>query len=121
VGLHVPACEVTLLQLDAGDSGFAGWERVLRESGELLLRTRNDMVGRSNVDLHDLTAGSFAGVGDRHLDHGVESVSRTKRVVVAQESVGFAGAGDEISAQLNSALFSELAAPVGRNRSQLSD
>jgi 2-oxoisovalerate dehydrogenase E1 component len=44
----------------------------------------------------------------------LDSVGRTRRAVIAHGSVGFAGAGAEIAAQVNEELFGELEAPVTR-------
>ena len=44
----------------------------------------------------------------------LESVRRTRRVVIAHNAVQFAGPGAEIAAILSSELFGELAAPVER-------
>jgi pyruvate dehydrogenase E1 component beta subunit len=44
----------------------------------------------------------------------LESVSRTRRAVVAHFATRFAGPGAEIAASINEELFGQLAAPVGR-------
>jgi pyruvate dehydrogenase E1 component beta subunit len=43
-----------------------------------------------------------------------ESVSKTRRAVVAHQATRFAGPGAEIAASIHEALFGELAAPVAR-------
>jgi pyruvate dehydrogenase E1 component beta subunit len=48
------------------------------------------------------------------LDAIVESVSRTHRLVVAHEAVAHGGFGAEIAAQVQSAAFDELDAPIAR-------
>ncbi|EHI13350.1 alpha-ketoacid dehydrogenase subunit alpha/beta [Mycolicibacterium thermoresistibile] len=44
----------------------------------------------------------------------LDSVRKTKRLVVAHESVGFCGPGAEIAAAVGTELFAELAAPIQR-------
>jgi 2-oxoisovalerate dehydrogenase E1 component len=48
------------------------------------------------------------------LDTVLGSVAKTKRLVVAHESVGFCGPGAEIAASVGSELFGELEAPIAR-------
>lgn len=48
------------------------------------------------------------------LETLVESVRKTRRLVVAHESVGFCGPGAEIAAAVGAELFGELAAPIQR-------
>jgi 2-oxoisovalerate dehydrogenase E1 component len=48
------------------------------------------------------------------LDTVVASVGRTRRLVVAHESVGFCGPGAEIAAAVGEELFGEMAAPIRR-------
>jgi pyruvate dehydrogenase E1 component beta subunit len=48
------------------------------------------------------------------LDAIVESVSRTHRLVVAHEAVAHGGFGAEVAAQVQSAAFDELDAPIAR-------
>jgi pyruvate dehydrogenase E1 component beta subunit len=48
------------------------------------------------------------------LDAIVESVSRTHRLVVAHEAVEHGGFGAEVAAQVHSAAFDELDAPIER-------
>jgi 2-oxoisovalerate dehydrogenase E1 component len=48
------------------------------------------------------------------LDTVLESVARTKRLVIAHESVGFCGPGAEIAASVGTELFGELTAPITR-------
>ncbi|MCV7257185.1 alpha-ketoacid dehydrogenase subunit alpha/beta [Mycobacterium shimoidei] len=48
------------------------------------------------------------------LETVLNSVRKTKRLVVAHESVGFCGPGAEIAAAVGTELFGELAAPVQR-------
>jgi 2-oxoisovalerate dehydrogenase E1 component len=48
------------------------------------------------------------------LEAILDSVGKTKRLVVAHESVGFCGPGAEIAAAVGTELFSELAAPIQR-------
>ena len=58
------------------------------------------------IDLRSLVPLDFETV--------LESVSRTRRAVVAHESWRFGGFGAELAAQLHSELFGELEAPVAR-------
>jgi 2-oxoisovalerate dehydrogenase E1 component len=44
----------------------------------------------------------------------LDPVSKTRRAVIAQGSVGFAGAGGEIAAQINEHRFGQLDAPIAR-------
>jgi acetoin:2,6-dichlorophenolindophenol oxidoreductase subunit beta len=48
------------------------------------------------------------------MDTVLQSVSRTRRAVVAHFATRFAGPGAEIAATINEELFGQLAAPVGR-------
>jgi pyruvate/2-oxoglutarate/acetoin dehydrogenase E1 component len=48
------------------------------------------------------------------MDTVLQSVSRTRRAVVAHFATRFTGPGAEIAATINEELFGELAAPVGR-------
>ena len=48
------------------------------------------------------------------LETVLESVGKTKRLVVTHESVGFCGPGAEIAAAVGAELFGELAAPIAR-------
>ena len=58
------------------------------------------------IDLRSLVPLDFETV--------LESVSRTRRAVVAHEAWRFGGFGAELAAQLHSELFGELEAPVER-------
>ena len=58
------------------------------------------------IDLRSLVPLDFETV--------LESVSRTRRAVVAHEAWRFGGLGAELTAQLHADLFGELAAPVAR-------
>ncbi|BBX00961.1 dehydrogenase [Mycolicibacterium moriokaense] len=63
-------------------------------------------VSAEVIDLRTLVPLDLATV--------LESVGKTKRLVVAHESVGFCGPGAEIAAAVGTELFGELAAPVQR-------
>ncbi len=65
-----------------------------------------DGVSVEVVDLRTLVPLDLATV--------VDSVRKTKRLVVAHESVGFCGPGAEIAAAVGTELFDVLAAPVQR-------
>ena len=66
----------------------------------------SDGVSVEVVDLRTLVPLDLATV--------LESVGKTKRLVVAHESVGFCGPGAEIAAAVGTELFGVLAAPVQR-------
>lgn len=74
------------------------------------LQAANDLEGKGVsvevVDLRTLVPLDLATV--------LESVGKTKRLVVAHESVGFCGPGAEIAAAVGTELFGELAAPIQR-------
>jgi 2-oxoisovalerate dehydrogenase E1 component len=65
-----------------------------------------DGISVEVVDLRTLVPLDMATV--------VNSVRKTKRLVVAHESVGFCGPGAEIAATVGSVLFGVLAAPIQR-------
>ncbi|MFD2396567.1 transketolase C-terminal domain-containing protein [Prauserella oleivorans] len=58
------------------------------------------------IDLRTLVPLDFETV--------LESVSRTRRAVVAHEATQFCGPGAEIAAKITEELFGELMAPVAR-------
>ena len=66
----------------------------------------NEQVSVEVIDLRTLVP--------LDLDTVVESVRKTKRLVVAHESVAFCGPGAEIAAAVGAELFGELAAPIQR-------
>jgi 2-oxoisovalerate dehydrogenase E1 component len=63
-------------------------------------------VSAEVIDLRTLVPLDLATV--------LKSVAKTKRLVVAHESVGFCGPGAEIAAAVGTELFGELAAPIQR-------
>jgi len=98
-----------------------GSARVAREGSDLTLITYGKQV-QDCVALADRLAGegiSLEVIDLRTLqpldtDTIFTSVAKTRRAVVVHEAVTRGGFGAELSAQIHSELFGELAGPVGR-------
>lgn len=98
-----------------------GSARIAREGTDLTLIT----YGRQVLDCMSV-AEKFAGEGvsvevldlrslqPLDIDAVFRSVAKTRRAVVVHEAVTRGGFGAELSAQIHSELFGELAGPVGR-------
>lgn len=73
---------------------------------EAAITLEGDGISVEVVDLRTLVPLDLQAV--------LDSVGKTKRLVVAHESVGFCGPGAEIAAAVGAELFGELAAPIQR-------
>jgi pyruvate dehydrogenase E1 component beta subunit len=98
-----------------------GRARVARPGSDVTVVALSRLVHESLAAAEDLAAdGIDVEVIDPRtlvpldLETIVESVARTHRVVVAHEAVVQGGAGGELAAQIQEAVFDELDAPVAR-------
>lgn len=98
-----------------------GQADVKRTGGDVTICTYGAMVhaAQAAADLLDGEGITVEVVDLRtlvplDLDTVLQSVGKTRRLVVAHESVGFCGPGAEIAAAVGTELFGELAAPIQR-------
>jgi pyruvate dehydrogenase E1 component beta subunit/2-oxoisovalerate dehydrogenase E1 component len=98
-----------------------GVANVLRAGDDVTLLTYGPMVGPTRAAAEALAAeGISAEVIDLRtlmpldLDTVFESVTKTRRAVIAHEATTFLGPGAEIACQLQEQLFGELLGPVLR-------
>jgi pyruvate/2-oxoglutarate/acetoin dehydrogenase E1 component len=91
-----PGTDVTLISYGSGVVEAGNAARMLAEEG----------ISAEVLDLRTLVPLDVPAI--------LESVSRTRRAVIAHFATEFAGPGAEISAIINTELFGRLAAPVER-------
>lgn len=98
-----------------------GVAAVPREGTDLSIVTYGYLVPEALKAAEELAAdGISAEVVDLRslvpldIDTVLRSVAKTRRVIIAHGTTEFAGPGAEISAEINDALFGQLAAPVVR-------
>ncbi|HEY7732595.1 MAG TPA: alpha-ketoacid dehydrogenase subunit beta [Gaiellaceae bacterium] len=98
-----------------------GRARIVRPGRDVTVVALSRLVSEAVAAAEELAAGGIEmevidprTLVPLDLDAIVESVSRTHRLVVAHEAVAHGGFGAEVAAQVQSAAFDELDAPIAR-------
>lgn len=105
VGHHTVPLGKADIKRPGGDVTVVTYGRQVHDA----LNVANALAGEIDVEVLDLR--SLSPIDDRAV---LDSVAKTRRVVIAHEAVRRGGLGAEIAATINEELFGELAAPVAR-------